>query len=154
MYAVHRTYTAYMCDECLHYHTCTPYTCSAYMYAVHVRQCKHRLKTNPRNTDAATRDESKAASQLSVSHLLYVGIASSSALRRSHSKCCTEALHIARHDDLPSACVTINQPPGQARPGHPFVCAVNTGENWKPIKHTAITLYIRSQNISWCLASQ
>ena len=25
-----------MCDECLHYHTCT-----AYMYVVHVRQCKH-----------------------------------------------------------------------------------------------------------------
>ena len=61
-----------------------------------------------------------------------------SSATRSDSKCCTEALHIARHDDLPSAYVTINPPPGQARPGHPFVCAVNTGENWKPIKHTAI----------------
>jgi len=40
---VRRTCTAYMCDECLHYHTCTQYTCSAYMYAVHVRQCKHRF---------------------------------------------------------------------------------------------------------------
>jgi len=40
MYGVHvrRTCAPYMCDECLHYHTCTPYiTCSAYMYAVHVR---------------------------------------------------------------------------------------------------------------------
>jgi len=45
MYDIHvqRTCMPYMCDECLHYHTCTPYTCSAYMYAVHVRQCKHRF---------------------------------------------------------------------------------------------------------------
>ena len=60
-----------------------------------------RVETNPRKIDAATCDASKAA-RLSVSLLLYVGIASSSALHNSfyNSKCCTKALHIARHDDL------------------------------------------------------
>ena len=28
--------TSYMCDECLRYDTCTPYTCMTYMYDVHV----------------------------------------------------------------------------------------------------------------------